>query len=553
MYRLSPREKQEVEEQVADLLKRGWIEPSTSPYGAPIVFAQKKDGSLRMCVDYRALNAITVKNRYPLPRIDDLLDQLHGATRFTSIDLQMGYHQIKITADDVPKTAFLTHQGLFQYRVLCFGISNAPSTFQAVMNKALAPVLGKTALVYMDDILVFSKNPDDHAQHLAEELELLRQHKLYAKLSKCSFAQERTNFLGHVISADGIRVDPRKVLSLENWPAPTKVEHVRAFLGLATYYRKFVEHFATKAHALHQLLRKTTVWQWGEAQQEAFDSIKGALMNAPVLAVPDLRPNAAPFHVICDASGVGLGAILEQDGHPVAYESRKMNGAELNYGAGEQELLAVVHAMRTWRCYLEGAKCVVVTDHNPLTYLQTQPNLSRRQVRWSEFLQNYDFEWLYRPGASNPADPLSRLPLYEKLSPFEKQCAVLLHVSQLEAKERVVRGKGLLLMAITRSAAAHKAMSKVLSHSKPKRQSRSLVPAVRAEPEGEDPPGDTDSADEATTRARPTAEGILERCRAGYQRDPWYKDGANTIALKEDGGLYKFQDKIAVPMWIHYA
>ena len=417
MYRLSPREKEEVEKQVGDLLQKGWIVPSPSPYGAPVIFAQKKDGTLRMCIDYRALNKQTVKNRYPLPRIDDLLDMLHGATVFSSLDLQSGFHQIRISPEDSEKTGFLTHQGLYQYKVLCFGVSNAPSTFQSVMNEALAPVLGKTAMVYMDDILVYSKNREDHPRHLAEVLELLKKHQLYAKMSKCSFAQVQTNFLGHVVSAEGISVDPKKIKVLKEWPRPQSVDHVRSFLGLATYFRKFCKDFATKAHALHLTLRKPkkgepTDFAWGPEQETAFRSIIHALTHAPILRSPDLEVGAKPFHVVCDASGVGLGAILMQDGHPVAYESRKMLPAERNYGVGEQELLAVVHAMRTWRCYLEGVKSVVVTDHNPNTYLQTQPMLSRRQVRWSEYLQNFDFDWLYKPGPQNPADPLSRMPQY---------------------------------------------------------------------------------------------------------------------------------------------
>jgi hypothetical protein len=449
MYRLSPRERDEVEKQVKELLEKEWIEPSTSPYGAPVIFAQKKDGTLRMCVDYRALNSITVKNRYPLPRIDDLLDRLYGATVFSSLDLQMGYHQIRITDADVNKTAFVTHKGLYQYRVLCFGVSNAPSTFQSVMNRALAPVLDKTAMVYMDDILVFSKNPDDHARHLEEVLQLLREAKLYAKLSKCSFAQQETNFLGHVISKEGIKVDPRKIKVIVDWPQPTTPEHLRSFLGLATYYRKFCEHFSSKAHELHQLLRKNVPFDWTALHTDTFNTIKQAMASAPILSSPNLEPGAPPFHVICDASGVGLGALLEQDGHPCAYESRKLLPAERNYGVGEQELLAVVHAMRTWRCYLEGVKSVVVTDHNPNTYLQTVPTLSRRQVRWSEYLQNFDFEWQYREGKSNPADALSRMPQYQCLLLYPKarrQC--------MQAKDEIpsVPDESFVLLAMTRAA-----------------------------------------------------------------------------------------------------
>ena len=541
MYRLSPLEKKEVETQVKDLLARGWIVPSTSPYGAPVIFAQKKDGTLRMCVDYRALNKLTIKNRYPLPRIDDLLDRLHGATVFSSLDLQAGYHQILITPEDSEKTAFLTHQGLYQYKVLCFGVSNAPSTFQAVMNAALAPVLGKSAMVYMDDILVFSKTQAEHAGHLEEVLKLLKQHQLYAKMSKCSFAQPQTNFLGHVISADGISVDPRKIAILKKWPRPTSADQVRSFLGLATYFRKFCKHFSTKAHWLHQTLKKplkgkAAIFVWGPRQETAFRRIKYALTHAPTLKPPNLDEGAPPFHVVCDASGVGLGGILIQDGHPVAYESRKMLPAEKNYGVGEQELLAVVHAMRTWRCYLEGVKSVVVTDHNPNTYLQTQPMLSRRQVRWSEYLQNFDFEWLYKPGPQNPADPLSRMPQF-----------MLMALTKFQYPRRVMDTQGLQLWAVTRAARVQ-----ALAGSTPApRPTPAPVPRPRAAKRARanplvQPPGEgSEYLEPPRTALR--EETLLELCRLGYDKDPWFRVPGNTEVLKLIDGLYRSDGKVVVP------
>ena len=558
MYRLSPKEKQEVEDQVKELLEKGWIEPSTSPYGAPVIFAPKKDGTLRMCVDYRALNLITVKNRYPLPRIDDLLDKLHGATMFTSLDLQSGYHQIRITDEDGPKTAFLTHMGLYQYKVLCFGISNAPSTFQAVMNKALAPVLGKTAMVYMDDILIFSKNAADHAQHVAQVLQLLRENQLYAKMGKCSFAQVETVFLGHVISAKGIQVDPKKIKVIMKWPTPNSVERVRSFLGLATYFRKFCKDFSTKAHPLHKLTRKTESWRWDKEQEEAFQLLRTTLATAPVLSPPNLELGAPPFHVICDASMVGLGAVLEQDGHPVAFESRKLSKAEANYHVGEQELLAVVHAMRTWRCYLEGVKSVVVTDHNPLTYLQKQPCLSRRQVRWSGYLQNFDFTWKYRPGVTNPADSLSRVPafmLYTELIEAELECVdpFLLYcaidefwrsglgcpkegkkeqsewIRQPPAKDML----GCLAMMVT-------TRSQTMGERLQSRKAAAPVP-VAAEPTADDP-------DEPAVRPAVTQATIKERCRRGYKNDPWYDEPNNFVHFEQRDGLYYNENRLAVPM-----
>jgi len=435
MYRLSPKEKVEVEKHVAELLRRGWIVPSVSPWGAPILFVTKSDGSLRLVVDYRGANSVTVKNRYPLPRIDDLLDKLHGAKHFTSLDLQSGYNQIRISEEDVPKTAFNTHIGHYEFKVLSFGLSNGPSCFQNLMNDVLGPVLGKYCLVYMDDILIYSQNMEDHLVHVEAVLKLLVENKLYAKLSKCKWAQSSTKFLGHEICAEGIKVDPRKVEVVRDWPTPTNATELRSFIGLATYFRKFIQSFSLLTHPLHGLLRtKEPVpeWVWTQECQKSFDAIKQGLITAPVLACPDFSEGAAEFEVICDASLVAVGAILVQGGRPIAYESRALIPAEKNYTAGEIELLAVIHAMKTWRCYLEGVKCRIVTDHCPLRYLKTQPNLSRRQTRWSEYLQMYDFEWEYRPGKTNPADPLSRLAVSAATEEVSDREATLLALSKFQ-------------------------------------------------------------------------------------------------------------------------
>ena len=403
LYRMSLAEKVEMERQVTEGLRRGIIEPSTSPYGAPCLFVSKKDGSLRMCVDYRALNKMTVKNKYPLPRIDDLLDQLHGATVFSSLDLQSGYHQIKIQDEDVPKTAFKTPMGLYQFRVLAFGLTNAPATFQNVMNDVFRHHLGKFVLVYLDDILIFSKSPEEHEHHLRVVLDLLRKHDLYAKLFKCEFNKPELQFLGHIVGRDGIKMDPQKTAVIDAWPVPRDIHQLRSFVGLATYFRRFVQGFSRLVSPLTNLLRGKAQWHWSDQCQQAFMNTKIALTSHPVLVMPDY---SKPFEVVCDASVTGIEAVLLQEGRPVAYKSRKLSSAEHNYNTGEQELLAVVHAMRSWRCYLEGVEFTMVTDHNPLTYLQTQPNLSRRQVRWSEYLQMFRFRWQYRPGRINVADPL---------------------------------------------------------------------------------------------------------------------------------------------------
>jgi hypothetical protein len=407
MYRLSPVEREEVTATLKQLLSKGFIEPSTSAYASPILFVRKKEGTLRMVVDYRGVNKITERNQYPLPRIDDLLDQLNGARVFSSLDLMSGYHQVRITPEDVPKTAFKTPEGLYQFRVLPFGLTNAPATFQKVMNDVLKPVIGKCALVYMDDILVYSRNAAEHEEHLRLVLQLLREHKLYCKLPKCSFFRSEVAFLGHLVSGEGVRADPRKVEAVRTWPTPLNVHDVRCFLGLTNYFRRFILGYSTIARPLMDLLKDRVPWAWAQVQEEAFRDLKLALTSAPVLQIPDF---SRPFEVVADASGSAVGAILMQDGRPVAFESRVMNPAERNYPVGEQELLAVVHALTVWRCYLEGPKFTVVTDHSPNTYLPTMRNLSPRQARWSQFLQRFDFVWEYRPGRINCADPLSRRP-----------------------------------------------------------------------------------------------------------------------------------------------
>jgi hypothetical protein len=276
------------------------------------------------------------------------------------------------------------------------------------MNETFKELIGKCVLVYLDDILIFSKTPEEHAVHLEQVLELLRKHHFYAKLSKCEFNKSEVHFLGHVVSAEGIKVDDRKIAAVAEWPVPTDVGKLRSFLGLANYFRKFVQGYSQLVSPLTRLLRNDVAYEWSEECQSAFDCVKHALTHAPVLAAPDWD---APFEVVCDACGYGIGAVLMQHGRPIAYESRRLTPAEFNYTTGEQELLAVVHALVTWRCYLESGgneKFTVVTDHNPNTFLDTQKNLSRRQARWSAFLQRYNFKWEYRPGRTNVADPLSR-------------------------------------------------------------------------------------------------------------------------------------------------
>ena len=405
-YRYSPKEKEEIQSQVKELLRTSRVQSSTSPYGSPVLFVQKPDGSLRMCIDYRRLNKITIRNKYPLPRIDDLLDTLGASTVFSTLDLKSGYHQIRLQDSDIPKTAFNTPFGHYEFRVIPFGLTNAPSAFQSFMNDTLRPFLGQFCLVYLDDIIVFSKSEEEHTEHLRRVFTVLREKNLYVNPAKCTLFSKEVSYLGHIVSGDGLKADPRKTKVVQDWPTPQDKHDVRAFLGLANYFRRFIRNYSTIARPLTSLTKDSISWHWDHPQERAFEQLKDALVSPPVLAMPDF---SKPFTVECDASDVALGGILTQEGRPVAYESRVLTSAERNYDTRDRECLAVVHCYQTWRCYLEGADSTCITDHHPLTHLSTQPKLNRRQVRWLEFLASFRPHITYRPGKANPADPLSRL------------------------------------------------------------------------------------------------------------------------------------------------
>jgi len=420
VIRLSIAELDELRKQLDDLLAKGFIKPSTSPYGAPVLFVKKKDGSLRMCVDYRGLNRITRKNRHPLPRIDELIDRFRGARYFTKLDLLSGYHQQRIFDAHTHKTAFRCRYGHYEFNVVPFGLTNAPASFSNMMFKVLDPVLDKWVVVYLDDILIYSKTKQEHLAHVRSVLTLLRKNGLYAKLSKCSFMQEETEFLGHVISKDGIHTNAGLVKAIREWPRPSKQKDVQQFIGLAQFYHQYINNFADIALPLTSLLGEGVEFSWDASKERAFTALKEAISKAPVLRIfdPDL-----PTTVETDASGFALGAVLFQtdehgESRPVAFTSRKLNSAERNYPTHEQELLAVVHALRTWRYYLDGTHFIVYTDHATLRHFPTQPKLTRRQARWMELLQEYDFDFRYKRGADNIVpDALSRRPDHQEPTP----------------------------------------------------------------------------------------------------------------------------------------
>ncbi|WVZ53872.1 hypothetical protein U9M48_004760 [Paspalum notatum var. saurae] len=350
-YRMAPIEHEEVKNNIDELLAKGYIRPSSSPWAFPVLLVEKKDTDVkRMCVDYRALNKVTIKNKYPLPRIDDLFDQLQGACVFSKIDSRSGYHQLKIRPSDIPKTAFTTKYGLYEYTVMSFGLTNAPAYFMQLMNSVFMDYLDKFVVVFIDDILIYSKTEAEHEEHLRLVLQRLREHKLYAKFSKYEFWIDEVRFLGHVVSKGGIAVDPSKVSTVMNWKVLKIPKEVRGFLGLAGYYRKFIENFSRIAKPMTSLLEKDAEFRWTNAQQAAFDELKKRLTTAPVLTLPDQQKK---FIVYCDASRDGLGCVLMQEGKVIAYASRQLRKHELNYPIHDLELAAVVHALKIWPAAFE--------------------------------------------------------------------------------------------------------------------------------------------------------------------------------------------------------
>ncbi|GJW03985.1 putative nucleotidyltransferase, ribonuclease H [Tanacetum coccineum] len=410
-YRLAPSEMLELSNQLKELQEKGFIRPSHSPWGAPVLFVKKKDGSMRMCIDYRELNKLTIKNRYPLPRINDLFDQLQGACCFSKIDLRSRYHQLRVREEDIPKTAFRTRYGHFEFTVMPFGLTNAPAIFMDLMNRVCKPYLDKFVIVFIDDILIYSKSEEEHEVHLKTILDLLQKEKLYAKFSKCEFWLQEVQFLGHVVNRDGIHVDPSKVESVKNWKTPESSTEIRSFLGLAGYYRRFIENFSKIAKPLTLLTQKNKTYVWGDKQDEAFQILKEKLCNAPVLALPD---GPDDFVVYCDASKQGFGCVLMQRGKVIAYASRQLKKHEKNYTTHDLELGAVVFALKIWRHYLYGTKSI-------------------------ELLSDYECEIKYHPGkASVVADAFSRK---ERLKPRRVRAMSITIHSGLKAKILEAQGE----------------------------------------------------------------------------------------------------------------
>src|SRR5436190_4257868 len=403
---MAPTELIELQKQLRELQDLGYIQRSTSPWGAPFLFVKKTDGTFRLCVDYRRLNAVTVKNKYPMPRIDDLFDQLRGSRCFSKIDLRTGYHQLRVRESDIPKTAFRTRYGHFKFRVMMFGLTNAPAVFMDLMHRIFHPYLDQFVVVFVDDILIYSRSEREHEEHLRIVLQLLRDHRLYAKFSKCEFWLTEVKFLGHVVSGDDIAVDPSKIEAVMDWERPKSVFDIRSFLGLAGYYRRFVHDFSKLAAPLTRLTRKGVKFEWTDDCESSVLELKTRLTTAPVLIIPE---RGLGYTVCCDASLLGLGSVLEQLGRVVAFGSRQLKDHERNYPVHDLELAVVVFALKAWRHYLYGEIFDVLSDHKSLSYIFTQRDLNLRQRRWLEYLSDYDFTLHYHPGKSNVvADALSR-------------------------------------------------------------------------------------------------------------------------------------------------
>ncbi len=415
-----------------EMLAKGLVVPSQSAYAAPHFYVEKADtattGDYRAVTDYRAINALTVKNRYPLPRADTLFERLAHAKYFTKIDLRTGFYQILIAEADRHKTAFTTSVGLFEYTVLPMGLCNSPAVFMQLMNDTFRDQLNASVLVFLDDIIVFSESIEDHERHVRWALQRLRAQRLYAKMSKSALCVREVEFLGHYVGGDGLRVMQDKVDAVSAWPVPKNISELRAFLGLAGYYRRFVRDFSAIALPLTELTRTLSTRRladhWTTRQQLAFVQLKRALQEAPVLTLPD---PALPFVVDCDASGYAVGAVLQQDRgkglQPVSYMSRKMSGAETRYPVHEQELLAIIEALTVWRHHLQGAPhpVTVRTDHKSLIHFQTQPMLSGRQTRWLDTLALFDYRIEYVKGPDNSAaDALSRRGDHAGAGPTER-------------------------------------------------------------------------------------------------------------------------------------
>ncbi|CAF1183413.1 unnamed protein product [Didymodactylos carnosus] len=423
-YRILPPKRDYITQELVHMKEQNIIEPATGPWVAPVTLQPKRDGTMRFCIDYRRLNEVTVRDVYPLPRIDDTLDALYDAKYFSTLDLRSGFWQVELDEESKEKTAFVTHDGLVQFTVMPFGLTNAPATFQRLMDVILSGLKWRCCLVYLDDVIIFSSTFDQHLKDINDVLGRLRQSNLTLKASKCHFCHRELKYLGHIVSAQGIRPDPEKLKAVRDFPVPYKAKGVRSFLGLTGYYRRFIQNYATIAEPLLQLIRvkRSPVFVWIPECQDSFDELKQNLITSPIISYSDFNH---PFILQLDASDYGLGAVLAQKGSPdgeehvIAYASRTLNESERKYSATERECLAIVWGTQHFRPYLEGRSFEVWTDHRSLTWLRRLKDPTSR--RWGMKLDAFDMIVKHRSGAANQnADALSRYPT-EVVSPLQME------------------------------------------------------------------------------------------------------------------------------------
>ena len=423
--RVPQKQKQTIEEEINKLLDKDIIEPSLSPWSSPISLVTKKDGSIRFCIDYRRLNAVTVKDAYPLPRIDDSLDALSGSKWFSTLDLVSGYWQAEIVESDRPKTAFSSHKRLFQFKVLSFGLSNAPAVFERLIEPVLRGLTWEKCLCYLDDVIVFGKTFEEALKNHRIIFQRLRTANLKLKPSKCSLFQTEVSFLGHVVSKAGISCDPNKIESVQNWPVPTNVSEVKRFLGLVGYYRRFVKDFSTIAYPLTELTHKSKSFVWTQDCQIAFETLRSSSITDPILSYPTEN---GEFILDTDASLHGISAVLSQSQYGeekvMAYASRTLSKSEQRYCTTYRELLAVVTFIKQFRHYLWERRFTVRSDHSSLKWIQNFKSPEGMIARWLSVLSTYDFTIDYRRGsAHNNADALSRKPHRLCKNPLCTECA----------------------------------------------------------------------------------------------------------------------------------
>lgn len=431
-YRFPPVHKEEIDRQVKTLLDQNIIKPSESPYNTPVWIVPKKPDSKgnkkwRMVLDFRALNEKTIGDAYPLPNITDILDQLGGAKYFSVFDLASGFHQIKMHPDDSHKTAFSTPHGHYEFDRMPFGLKNAPATFQRLMDRVLTGMQGIEIFVYLDDIVLYASSLREHEIKFEKLANKLREANLKLQPDKCEFLRKEVTYLGHVISENGVHPDPEKIKAVKNFPIPKNPKNIKQFLGLAGYYRKFIEGFSNIAKPLTNLLKNGVEFKWTQKEQDSFNTLKNMLCEEPILQYPDF---SKPFVVTTDASGTAIGAILSQGpigkDRPISYASRVLNDAEKNYSTIEKELLAIVYAVKHFRPYLYGKRFILVTDHKPLSWLHKAKDPTSRLARWKIKLAEYDYEIVYKAGKTNVnADALSR-------NPVEQICMVRPSLDEIE-------------------------------------------------------------------------------------------------------------------------